>query len=145
MLQYVYQIILLQNGVSHLKEVFSFLVRKMNSNEEEVFKLTQALSGFGIQVKFEDTSFMDDDDYSKLTFVFDESEVEQRRTRNAGVKVKYSDQAYDETYGSVKVRLESETHEAVAKSLGMSRMTLYRKIKKAEDAGIGDDFPIYLL
>lgn len=128
-----------------MKEVYSFLVRKMNSNGEEADKLAQALSGFGIQVKFEDASFMDDDDYSKLTFMFDESELEQRRTRNAGIKVKYSDEAYDETFGSVKLRLESETHEAVAKSLGMSRMTLYRKLKKAEDTGIGDDFPIYLL
>ena len=82
-----------------MKEVYSFLVRKMNSNGEEADKLAQALSGFGIQVKFEDASFMDDDDYSKLTFVFDESELEQRRTRNAGIKVKYSDEAYDETFG----------------------------------------------
>lgn len=145
MLQYVYQIILLQNQVVIMKEIYSFLVRKMNSNDEEAFKLAQALSGFGIQVKFEDTSFMDDNDYSKLTFIFDESELEQRRTRNAGIKVKYKDEAYEETYGSVKLRLETETHEAVAKSLGMSRMTLYRKLKKAEEMGIGDDFPIYLL
>ncbi len=145
MLQYVYQIILLQIEGIYMKEVYSFLVRKMNSNEEEAFKLSQALSSFGIQVRFENTSFMDDNDYSKLTFVFDESEVEQRRTRNAGIKVKYSDEAYDETYGSIKLRLESETQDAVAKSLGMSRMTLYRKLKKAEELGIGNDFPIYLL
>ena len=128
-----------------MKEVYSFLVRKMSSNEDEVDKLAQALSGFGIQIKFEDTIFMDNNNYSKLTFIFDEDEVEQRRTRNAGIKVKYRDEAYDETYGSVKLRLESETHEAVAKALGMSRMTLYRKLKKAENTGIGDDFPIYLL
>ena len=145
MLQYVYQIILLQIKVVYMKEIYSFLVRKMNSNEEEAGKLSQALSGFGIQVKFEDASFMDDDDYSKLTFVFDESELEQRRTRNAGIKVKYNDEAYDETYGSVKLRLETETTESVARSLGMSRMTLYRKLKKAEEMGIGGDFPIYLL
>ena len=145
MIQYVYQIILLQNRVVFMKEIYSFLVRKMNSNEEEAAKLAQALSGFGIQVKFEDASFMDDDDYSKLTFVFDESELEQRRTRNAGIKVKYNEEAYDETYGSVKLRLETETTESVARSLGMSRMTLYRKLKKAEQLGIGNDFPIYLL
>lgn len=145
MLQYVYQIILLQIKVNYMKEVYSFLVRKMNSNEEESAKLAHALSLFGIQVRFEDTSFMDDNDYSKLTFIFDESEVEQRRTRNAGIKVKYSEEAYDETYGSVKLRLESETYEAVARSLGMSRMTLYRKLKKAEQLDIGNDFPIYLL
>ena len=145
MIQYVYQIILLQNRVVYMKEIYSFLVRKMNSNEEEAAKLAQALRGFGIQVKFEDASFMDDDDYSKLTFVFDESELEQKRTRNAGIKVKYNDEAYDETYGSVKLRLETETTESVARSLGMSRMTLYRKLKKAEQLGIGNDFPIYLL
>ena len=128
-----------------MKEVYSFLVRKMNNNEDEAKRLAQALHAFGIQVRFEDTSFMDTDDYSKLTFVFDESEVKQKRTRNAGIKVKYSDCAYDETYGSIMTRLESETHEVVAKSLGMSRMTLYRKLKKAEEMGIGEDFPIYLL
>ena len=128
-----------------MMEVYSFLVRKMNSNEDEASKLSEALKSFGIQVKFEDTSFMDDDNYSKLTFVFDESEVEQRRTRNAGIKVKYNDEAYDETYGSVKLRLESETCESVARSLGMSRMTLYRKLRKAEELGIGSDFPIFLL
>jgi len=128
-----------------MKEVYSFLVRKMNNNEEEADKLAQALNSFGIHVRFESTSFMDDDDYSKLTFVFDESELEQKRTRNAGIKVKYSEEAYEETYGSIKSRLEIETHEAVAKSLGMSRMTLYRKLKKAQELGIGNDFPIYLL
>jgi len=131
--------------VIKMKEVYSFLVRKMNSNEEEASKLAQALSGFGIQVKFEDTFFMDDNDYSKLTFVYDETELEQRRTRNAGIKVTYNDEAYDETYGSVKQRLETETTESVAKSLGMSRMTLYRKLKKAEQLSLGDDFPIYML
>ena len=128
-----------------MKEVYSFLVRKINGNADEAAKLAQALSSFGIQVRFEDTTFMDDNDYSKLTFVFDESEVEQRRTRNAGIKVKYSEEAYGETYGSVKLRLESETYESVARSLGMSRMTLYRKLKKAEELEIGNDFPIYLL
>ena len=128
-----------------MKEVYSFLVRKMNDNQEEAMKLSQALKAFGIQVKFEDTSFMDDDDYSKLTFIFDESEVEQKRTRNAGIKVKYNDEAYDETYGSVKRRLETETSESVAKSLGMSRMTLYRKMKKAEQMKASEDYPIYML
>lgn len=131
--------------VVYMKEVYSFLVRKMNSNEEEADKLAQVLKSFGIQVRFEDASFMDDNDYSKLTFVFDESDLEQRRTRNAGIKIKYNEEAYEETYGSVKKRLDSETHEAVSKSLGMSRMTLYRKLKKAEEMGIGEDFPIYLL
>lgn len=126
-------------------EVYSFLVRKMNHDYEDAMKLADALKSFGINVKYEDTSFMDDQDYSKLTFIFDEAEVEQRRTRNAGIKIKYNEEAYEETYGSVKKRLDSETHEAVSKSLGMSRMTLYRKLKKAEEMGIGEDFPIYLL
>ena len=126
-------------------EVYSFLVRKMNHDYEDAMKLADALKSFGINVKYEDTSFMDDQDYSKLTFIFDEAEVEQRRTRNAGIKIKYNEEAYEETYGSVKKRLDSETLEAVSKSLGMSRMTLYRKLKKAEEMGIGEDFPIYLL
>lgn len=126
-------------------EVYSFLVRKMNHDYEDAMKLADALKSFGINVKYEDTSFIDDQDYSKLTFIFDEAEVEQRRTRNAGIKIKYNEEAYEETYGSVKKRLDSETHEAVSKSLGMSRMTLYRKLKKAEEMGIGEDFPIYLL
>lgn len=126
-------------------EVYSFLVRKMNSNWDEANKLSQALKSFGIQVKFEDTTFMDDNDYSKLTFVFDETQLEQKRTRNAGIKVKYNEDAYDETYGSIKRRLETETNDAVAKSLGMSRMTLYRKLKKAEEIDVGEEFPIYML
>ena len=31
-----------------MKEVYSFLVRKMNSNEEEADKLAQVLKSFGI-------------------------------------------------------------------------------------------------
>ena len=46
-------------------------VRKMNDDFEEALKLSKALESFGIQVKYEDTLFMDSDDYSKLTFVFD--------------------------------------------------------------------------
>ena len=126
-------------------EVYSFLVRKMNNDAYEAMKLSKALENFGIQVKYEDTSFMDNDDYSKLTFVFDEYQVQQIRTRNAGIKVKYNDEAYDETYGSVLKRMETETQESVAKALGMSRMTLYRKIKKAEQLNVSEDYPIYML
>jgi len=126
-------------------EIYSFLLRKMHGNDEEIMKLSKALKSFGVQVKFEDTSFMDEDDYGRLTFVFEESELEQKRTRNAGIKVKYSEDAYDETYGSILKRLKSETQESVAKSLGMSRMTLYRKLKKAEELSVTEDFPIYML
>ena len=126
-------------------EAYSFLVRKLSGNKEEAVKLAEALRSFGVQVKLEETKFMDDDDYYNLTFKFDESELEQRRTRNAGVKVKYREDAYDQTYGSVKIRLDSETQEQVAKSLGMSRMTLYRKLKKAEEMGVSNDYPIYML
>ena len=126
-------------------EVYSFLVRKMDQDFEDAKKLSDALKPFSISVKYEKATFMDDDDYCKLTFVFDESEVEQKRTRNAGIKVKYNEDAYDETYGSIKQRLESETQEAVAKSLGMSRMTLYRKLKKAEQLEVANDYPIYML
>lgn len=126
-------------------EVYSFLVRKMNNDAYEAMKLSKALENFGIQVKYEDTSFMDNDDYSKLTFIFDEYQVQQIRTRNAGIKVKYNDEAYDETYGSVLKRMETETQESVAKALGMSRMTLYRKMKKAEQLNVSEDYPIYML
>ena len=126
-------------------EAYSFLVRKLSGNKEEAVKLAEALRSFGVQVKLEETKFMDDDDYYNLTFKFDESELEQRRTRNAGVKVKYHEDAYNQTYGSIKIRLDSETQEQVAKSLGMSRMTLYRKLKKAEEMGVSNDYPIYML
>ena len=125
-------------------EAYSFLVRKLTGNKEDAEKLKEALRPLGIQVKLEETKFMDDD-YYNLMFVFDESELEQRRTRNAGVKVKYREDAYDQTYGSIKIRLDSETQEHVAKSLGMSRMTLYRKLKKAVELGVSDDYPIYML
>ena len=126
-------------------EVYSFLIRKLNGNKEDAMQLADSLRPFGIQVKLEETTFMDDNDYCNLTLVFDENELEQRRTRNAGIKVKYRDNAYDETYGSVKIRLDNETQEQVARSLGMSRMTLYRKLKKAEELGVSDDYPIYML
>lgn len=126
-------------------EAFSFLVRKLSGNKEDADKLAESLRSFGIQVRLEETTFMDDNDYYNLSFVFDESDLEQRRTRNAGIKVKYREAAYDQTYGSVKIRLESETQEQVARSLGMSRMTLYRKLKKAEELNVCDDYPIYML
>ena len=125
--------------------MYSFLIRKLNGNKEDAMQLADSLRPFGIQVKLEETTFMDDNDYCNLTLVFDENELEQRRTRNAGIKVKYRDNAYDETYGSVKIRLDNETQEQVARSLGMSRMTLYRKLKKAEELGVSDDYPIYML
>ena len=126
-------------------EAYSFLVKKLSGNKEDAAKLAESLRPFGIQVRFEETRFMDDDDYYNLTLVFDEYELEQRRTRNAGIKVKYREDAYDQTYGSIKIRLDSETQEQVAKSLGMSRMTLYRKLKKAEELGVSEDYPIYML
>ncbi len=126
-------------------EIYSFLVRKINNDNEEAVNLAKALMPFGIQVKFEDAVFMDDDNFSKLTIVFDEDELKQRRTRNAGIKVKYNEDAYYETVGTVKEHLKSQTQEEVASYLGMSRMTLYRKLKMAEKMNVSDDYPIYMI
>lgn len=126
-------------------EIYNFLMRKMRGNEEEVERLAKTLKPFGVDVRFEPSSFMDDDDYYKLILVVDEEALEQKRTRNAGVKVKYNDAAYNETIGSIKERVKKESQEAVARSLGMSRMTLYRKLKKAEELGVDSDYPIYML
>ena len=126
-------------------EIYNFLMRKMRGNLEEVERLAKTLKPFGVDVRFEPSSFMDDDDYYKLILVVDEEALEQKRTRNAGVKVKYNDAAYNETIGSIKERVKKESQEAVARSLGMSRMTLYRKLKKAEELGVDSDYPIYML
>ena len=124
-------------------EVYSFMLREMKGNKEEADGLAKALGPFGIQVKYDRSDYMND--YYKLTFVFDKENLQLKRTRNAGIKARYNERVYDETVESVRLRLRRESQEAVAKSLGISRMTLYRKLKKAESENRNSDYPFYLL
>jgi transcriptional regulator of acetoin/glycerol metabolism len=59
--------------------------------------------------------------------------VKKRISRNAGRKIKY---VYKETtVAEVRTRMHTEPAEQIAKDLGLSRSTLFRKLKYAEENG----------
>ena len=66
--------------------------------------------------------------YLALTIKYDKEVVEQKRTRGAGRNKMQSDRAC--TYGQVLAMLKENTAQDVAAYLGMSRATLFRRLKE---------------
>lgn len=67
-----------------------------------------------------------------LILEWDTNDVQQKTTRNAGAKRKHIS-LKDRKVEDIRKRMETESAEEVAKSLGISRATLFRKLKEAEE------------
>lgn len=65
---------------------------------------------------------------------FDENEVQKKISRNAGKhRIQLTSGSVD--LDMIKKRIKEETAESVAQELGISRRTLFRRIKEAEEDG----------
>lgn len=65
-----------------------------------------------------------------LTFDYDIENVEQKFSRGAGKKERYLNVTPEEVRNRMKA---GESAEAIAKDLGISRATLFRRLKNAEE------------
>lgn len=71
---------------------------------------------------------------SCLHIQYDENEVQKKISRNAGKpRIKLNSGMVD--LDIIKKRIKEDTAESVAQELGISRRTLFRRIKEAEEGG----------
>ena len=88
--------------------------------------LGEILQGIGINMSFHE----DINGEKSIIFDYDISDIREKLGRGAGAKPKTLN---DITAQDVRDRMASgETAEQIAKSLGITRSTLFRRLKKAE-------------
>lgn len=98
------------------------------ANNERLEELNQLLNSLG--VKFETK---ESDNFPLLAITYDPEKIRKKLSRGAGAKPKFMDRTV--LVDDIKHRMENETADEIAKSLGVSRSTLFRKLKHAEEAG----------
>lgn len=96
---------------------------------EKIDVLNELVGGLGIGFEVVDRGEGD----FRLKVLYDEAEVRKKIKRNAGAKRKYISRSVP--VAEIRSRMETETAEQIAKSLGISRPTLFRKLKYAEEWG----------
>ena len=101
----------------------------VKSTEERVMELNNLLNKIGAKAQIETYEACGETHYN-LYITYDEEEVNKKTTRGAGAKRKTLNKIL--TVEEVKKRLETETADDVAKDLGISRATFFRKMKENE-------------
>lgn len=105
-----------------------------DGQEYEVKKLQKLLKPYGISV---DVMERDGGNVSWkfLQIEYDLSEIKNKQTRGAGRKKIQLEKSY--TVGEIREMKQRMTGDEMAKELGISRKTLYRRLKECE--GASDD------
>ncbi|MBR3348442.1 MAG: hypothetical protein IKG55_00025 [Solobacterium sp.] len=94
------------------------------NNPQDLRRLNEILSNFAVHINETDHTVSLDEEYLELL-----------RKRNAGrpyAILKENGYLAHITKGKVKARMASETAEQIAMSLGISRRTLFRRMKECE-------------
>lgn len=99
-------------------------------DKEDVKSLCELLKSVGIDSLAEESEA---DRECFLTLKWDDCVVKKKTTRRAGQKRKPTNEIVK--VEEVRDRLKREKPEQVASSLGISKATLYRKLKRAEELG----------
>ena len=97
-------------------------------NQQSIDELKEVLESIGIEI-----SINDKHQGMEFLSVILTDEFEQKRTRNAGRKNK-SIKGWV-TVEDIEKMIAEKTAEVVAKEFGISRATLFRKLKKAKEDG----------
>ena len=93
-------------------------------NPDDLKRLSDVFAAFGVEI-----------DISQGTVSIDEEYLALLRTRNAGrpyAILKENGYLAHITKGEVKARMLNETAAEIARSLGISRRTLFRRMKECE-------------
>lgn len=101
---------------------------EIESGKKLVDDLAAVLRKIGIAVEVSEQE--NENGKAWLTFGYDLENVERKFARGAGKKERY----LNVTPGEVRDRMAAgESAEAIAKDLGISRATLFRRLKNAEE------------
>lgn len=112
-----------------MRTVFLNLDRQYRElNQQSIDELKEVLESIGIEISI-------DDKHQGMEFlrVILTDKFEQKRTRNAGRKSKSIKGMI--TVEDIEKMIKEKTADVVAKKLGISRATLFRKLKKAKEEG----------
>lgn len=113
------------------KMLMYWLADHQSENLENINELAELLDGIGIKIKikeFEDSS-------KGIKINYDIDEIERKLKRNAGRK--HIDCLVNMTVEEVRERMnKGESAKMIASELGISRSTLFRKLKYAEEHDI---------
>lgn len=98
------------------------LDQKIKENQENFEQLQQLLAPFGIIVNLRDNI---------LTIGSRQEEILRKTTRNAGRKKLELDESWD--ISEIEKKIAATNAETVAKELGISRATLFRRLRAARE------------
>lgn len=113
--------------------LYEFLLDPCDKNARENAKnLNSLLTDMGIDVTYTDISH-------SLKIKIDTKEYTRKKNRGAGKKRTYNTDLIQYTYGDIKTwHAQGISMQEIAKTLKISRATLYRRLKEAEELGIND-------
>ena len=103
-------------------------IKPQESDNEGLQTLNDLLGDLGVHFVVKEW-----DGATLLTIDYDPDVLNRKLKRNAGAKRKYISRSVP--VAEIRSRMETETAEQIAKSLGISRPTLFRKLKYAEEWG----------
>ena len=124
--------------MSHKSLGVSLAVPLSEEQEAIVEQMNQVLAKIGGEIKVVTSEGHNGTVYSTMIIGYDEDIADKVLKRNAGRRVKSWSAAMDVTVGEARKMLETKTAEEVAKELGMSRRTLYRRLEKADHEYVND-------
>lgn len=104
-----------------------------NENKKAIEDMNSILKKVGFKISFYESPNSDYD----FAYFSKTEDFEKIHTRNAGRK--RIDHTCFITFGELKKKLKSSKADQVAKECGVSRSTLFRRIKEAEEKNLADD------
>ena len=120
--------------MSNLSNITFWLSDNSDDEIDSLNTLNRLLRPTGAVASLENAKIEEEDIGYCLHIQFDENEVQKKISRNAGKpRIKLSSGQVD--LDMIKKRIKNETAESVAHDLGISRRTLFRRIKEAEEEG----------
>lgn len=120
------------------KKIATFLIRgDIDANSKDmsvVSELNEILRKMGSEISVEPTA---DENFSYLTIIFDTKKAHDFLSRGAGRKRK--EPTSDYSIAEIRKMLEKEPAEEVAKKLGVSRATLFRRLRALKEEMEGEN------
>ena len=106
-------------------KVVVLLVDKYSTRKQDFSELQAILAKAGVHMRVE---MSDNYSHDSVMFSYDEEFVKYKQGRNAGRKPKYAKGWA--TVAEVKKWLETKTADEIASNFGISKSTLYRRLKR---------------
>lgn len=98
----------------------------------KVSELNSLLEDLGVSIIVRNTTH-NNTDYSYIAFKCDTEKLDNFRSRGAGRKKAQTNDIY--FADQVREMMKTKTADEVAKSMGISRATLFRRLKHADETG----------